>query len=64
MLKFMVVLYKRSDLTREQFRAHLENVHAPLAKSLSGLKIHPESSRTGSQTPRACMGCHRRTLFR
>lgn len=47
MLKFLVVLYKRPDLTREQFRAHLENVHAPLAKALPGLRKyiqnHPAS---------------------
>jgi len=38
MLKFMVVLYRRPDLTTEQFRRHLERVHAPLAKALPGLK--------------------------
>ena len=38
MLKFVVVLYRRPDLTCEQFRAHLENIHAPLAKALPGLK--------------------------
>ena len=37
MLKFMVVLHRRPDLTREQFRHHLENTHAPLAKALPGL---------------------------
>ena len=34
MLKFMVVLYRRPDLSAEQFRRHLEQVHAPLAKNL------------------------------
>jgi len=38
MLKFLVVLYKRPDLSREQFRRHLENIHAPLAKALPGLR--------------------------
>jgi uncharacterized protein (TIGR02118 family) len=38
MLKFMVVLYRRPDLTREQFRRHLEEVHGPLAKNLPGLR--------------------------
>lgn len=38
MLKFMVVLYRRSDLTVVQFRQHLEQIHAPLARSLPGLK--------------------------
>jgi|SRR5437763_11983913 len=40
MLKFMVVLYRKPDLTLEQFRTHLENVHAPLAKSLPGLRSY------------------------
>lgn len=37
MLKFMVVLYRRPDLSRAQFRRHLERIHAPLAKNLPGL---------------------------
>lgn len=52
MLKFMVVLHRRPDLTREQFRHHLELIHAPLAKALPGL-VHykqnhalPDSKRT------------------
>lgn len=38
MLKFMVVLYRREDLTYDHFRRHLEQIHAPLAKSLPGLR--------------------------
>jgi uncharacterized protein (TIGR02118 family) len=38
MLKFMVVLYRRPDLTFAQFRRHLREVHAPLAKNLPGLR--------------------------
>ena len=38
MVKFMVVLYRRSDLTPTQFFHHLEHVHARLAQSLPGLK--------------------------
>jgi len=38
MLKFMVVLYRRPDLTPEQFRRHLEQIHAPLAQALPGLR--------------------------
>lgn len=38
MLKFMVVLYRKPDLTFSQFRAHLENVHAPLVKALPGVR--------------------------
>jgi uncharacterized protein (TIGR02118 family) len=37
MLKFMVVVWRRPDLTPEQFRHHLETIHAPLAKTLPGL---------------------------
>jgi uncharacterized protein (TIGR02118 family) len=43
MLKFMVVLYRRSDLTAEQFRRHLAQVHAPLAKKLPGLKHYKQN---------------------
>jgi uncharacterized protein (TIGR02118 family) len=43
MLKFMVVLYRRPDLTVEQFRRHLEQVHAPLAKNLPGLKHYKQN---------------------
>ena len=38
MIKFIVVLYRRSGLTRGEFRRHLEEVHAPLAKKLPRLK--------------------------
>lgn len=38
MLKFMVVLYRRSDLTQADFFRHLTEVHAPLAKNLPGLR--------------------------
>ena len=38
MVKFMVVIYKRPDLTAEQFRQHLQNIHGPLAKNLPGLR--------------------------
>ena len=43
MLKFMVVLYKRPDLTREQFRRHLEEIHGPLAKNLPGLRKYRQN---------------------
>ena len=38
MLKFMVVLYKRPDLTQENFRRHLQEIHRPLAKALPGVR--------------------------
>ena len=43
MLKFMVVLYRRPDLTPTQFRHHLEQIHAPLARKLSGLKRYRQN---------------------
>ena len=43
MLKFMVVLYRRPGLTVEQFRQHLEEIHAPLAKRLPGLKRYRQN---------------------
>jgi uncharacterized protein (TIGR02118 family) len=38
MLKFMVVLYRRPDLSEEQFRRHLKEIHGPLARRLPGLR--------------------------
>jgi uncharacterized protein (TIGR02118 family) len=43
MLKFMVVLFRRPDMTSDQFRRHLEQVHAPLAKALPGLKKYKQN---------------------
>jgi uncharacterized protein (TIGR02118 family) len=43
MLKFMVVLVRRRDLTPEQFRQHLEHIHAPLANALPGLRHYRQN---------------------
>ncbi len=43
MLKFMVVIYRREDLSPEQFRRHLKEVHGPLAKKLPGLKRYVQN---------------------
>lgn len=43
MLKFMVVLHKRSDLTQAEFRRHLEDVHGPLAQNLAGLRKYVQN---------------------
>jgi uncharacterized protein (TIGR02118 family) len=43
MLKFMVVLFRRTELSHAQFRRHLEDVHAPLAKSLPGLRKYTQN---------------------
>ena len=38
MLKFMVVIYRRPELTPAEFRRHLEEVHGPLVKNLPGIR--------------------------
>ena len=43
MLKFMVVIYRRPELTQEDFRRHLRDVHGPLAKELPGLRKHVQN---------------------
>lgn len=43
MLKFMIVLYRRPDLTSDQFRHHLEQIHGPLARALPGLKPYRQN---------------------
>ena len=43
MLKFIVVLYKRPDLTQEAFRRHLQEIHGPLAKNLPGLRKYVQN---------------------
>ena len=43
MLKFMVVICRRPDLTREQFRRHLQEIHGPLAKNLPGLRKYVQN---------------------
>ena len=43
MLKFMVVVYRRADLTPEQFRQHFEQIHGALAKQLPGLKKYTQN---------------------
>jgi uncharacterized protein (TIGR02118 family) len=43
MLKFIVVLYRRSGMTHPEFRRHLEDIHAPLAKNLPGLREYVQN---------------------
>ena len=38
MLKFMVVLYRRSGSSPEQFRRFLQDVHGPMAERIPGLR--------------------------
>jgi uncharacterized protein (TIGR02118 family) len=53
MLKFMVVPYKRPDLTQEQFRRHLQEIHGHLATNLPGLRKYVQNfaSRDPKRTP-------------
>ncbi len=43
MIKFMVVVYRRPEMTREEFRQHLEKIHGPLAINLPGLKKYVQN---------------------
>lgn len=43
MIKFMVVIYRRPEMTREEFRRHLEKVHGPLAMNLPGLRKYVQN---------------------
>jgi len=43
MLKFIVVVYRRTDLTPDQFRRHFEQVHGPLALQLPGVKKYVQN---------------------
>ncbi|HLV87263.1 MAG TPA: EthD family reductase [Candidatus Sulfotelmatobacter sp.] len=43
MLKFMVVLYRRPDMTHSQFRRYMEEVHGPLALKLPGLRKYTQN---------------------
>jgi len=38
MLKFIVVLYRRPDLSVEKFRSYLRDVHGPMAERIPGLR--------------------------
>jgi uncharacterized protein (TIGR02118 family) len=43
MLKFMVVIHKRPDLTQEAFRRYLQEIHGPLAQQLPGLRKYVQN---------------------
>jgi len=38
MVKFMVVLYRRPDVSLEDFRAKLRMIHGPMAERIPGLR--------------------------
>lgn len=43
MLKFMVVICKRQDMSREEFKTYLQNTHGALAKKLPGLRKYVQN---------------------
>lgn len=43
MVKFMVLVYRRPDLSPEKFRRHLREVHGPLAQKLPGLRKYVQN---------------------
>jgi uncharacterized protein (TIGR02118 family) len=43
MLKFMVVLYRRPEMSLEQFCRHLRKIHGPLAQKLPGLRKYVQN---------------------
>ena len=43
MLKFMVVLYRRPDMTQAQFRRYMEAIHGPLAVKIPGLRKYTQN---------------------
>ena len=55
MIKFVVVLYRRPDLSVADFRQHLLEIHAPLAKKLPGLRkyVHNYPATDPSRKPPA-----------
>jgi uncharacterized protein (TIGR02118 family) len=43
MIKFVVVLYRRPDLTVEQFRDNLRHEHGPMAERIPGLRRYVQN---------------------
>ena len=43
MIKFIVVGYRRSDLTPEQFRRYFREVHEPLATAIQGVRRYVQN---------------------
>ena len=43
MIKFVVVLYRKPDLSAEEFRANLRQVHGPMAERIPGLRRYVQN---------------------
>jgi uncharacterized protein (TIGR02118 family) len=55
MVKFMVVLYRRPDVSLQDFRANLRTIHASMAERIPGLR-HYIQNHVGADTTRAYPG--------
>jgi uncharacterized protein (TIGR02118 family) len=55
MIKFMVILYRRPDVSLEDFRANLRTIHGPMAKQIPGLRRYVQNH-VGVDTTRASPG--------
>lgn len=53
MLKFMVVLCRRKDLSSADFAKHLREVHGPLARRLPGLRKYVQNYPAADPTRKA-----------
>ena len=47
MLKFVVVCYRRSDWSREQFRRYFTETHGPLAMAIPGVRRYVQNFAAG-----------------
>ena len=43
MVKFMVVLYRRKDVSAQEFAANLRQIHGPMAERISGLRRYVQN---------------------
>ncbi len=43
MLKFIVVAYKRPDMSMEDFRHYFHDVHGPMVETIPGLKKYAQN---------------------
>ena len=50
MCKLVVVLYRRSDFNRQQFREYLQHVHGPLAERIPGVTGYIQNHVTQDST--------------
>lgn len=52
MLKFVVVLYRRPDVSPEEFRSNLRNVHGLMAERIPGLRRYVQNHVVADPTRR------------